>query len=323
MQSFGLITLTLAVSSFGSAVLVATLSKEEVPAAMERATEEQRRRGCEPQLAEIANARNRGTVRSPKPLLELSPAGGFTLNVTLLPYGKETVFFLLPEGVAATPESREAAQPEEFHWTRKNTQDYSLDENGWWTFSEENASLKYTSRARVSGTGERMDIELTVFNKTTYPWRFVGFSPCVGPPNSFRDPGLYRTYILDNHGKLRTVGSLVNHYNYNIISVQGAPAPKPGMKPYWRFRDLRLVETLIMTEANDGRYTLVKAFEKASGVVTGVTGPCIHSEAMAGAVASGDSATIRGFLALVAGNAKSGQKYYREWKHLLRLEPRN
>ncbi len=88
-----------------------------------------------------------------KPLLELRPSGGFTLNVTLLPYGKETLFFLLPEGVTATPESQEAPQPQEFDWTRKSTQDYSSGEGGWWMFSEENTSLKYTSRARVKSTG--------------------------------------------------------------------------------------------------------------------------------------------------------------------------
>jgi hypothetical protein len=252
-----------------------------------------------------------------KPLLEVEPSGGFTLNLVLLPYRKETIFFLLPEGVTASPEDPDVPGPEGFHWTRKSKQDYSLGEDGWWILSEENPGLRYTSRARVNKTGERLDMELSAVNMTKYPWRFVNFSPCVGPPNSFRDPGLRRTYVLGNNGKLQAVGSMVDHYNYNIISVQGGPGPNPKMKPYWRFRDLRLPETLIMTEASDGRYTLVKAFEKASSVITGVTGPCIHSEAMTRPVAPGETTTVRGFLALVAGNAKSGKEYYQEWKRLL------
>ena len=250
-----------------------------------------------------------------EPLLRVSTPGLFHLHIQLVPYGDASVDLRLPEAFSPSIKDPTAPKIPIFNWDRKGGPDYKKGKNGWWTITEENGSIQNTSRARVNRTGERLDMVFEVRNMTKYDWNHVGYAPCVAPPEPFHDPGLKRTYIVDEKDNLVVLGPLVDGYNLNVISFRGSPRFKSSRKTTgFRGQDLQSAEHVIMTEAKDRRYTLVTAFERASGLCTGYHGPCIHSQAKTGEVKAGGSATVRGFMALVKGRAPKALDYYHKWK---------
>ncbi len=252
------------------------------------------------------------------PLLEVVRGEGCRLFVRLVPYDQIATFWL-PEAVGAGPKDPTAPSPPGFNYDRVPTSAYALGADGVWEVAEDNGQLRYVSRARVIKGGGRLDIELTFVNKTAHDWGHVGAAPCLAPPPAFQDDGLRRTYVVGPEGMLCVLGELVDGYNYNVISVRGGEkqGPSPGTDPQWRYHNIWLADVVIMTEGNDGRYTLVKAFETASSVCTGFHGPCIHSQASARDIPAGGKKTVRGILALVTGRAADGYAYYLAWRQSL------
>lgn len=261
--------------------------------------------------------RQRNQTRSESPLLEIEGSEGCRLFIRLVPYG-QTIRLWLPEAVAASPKDP-VVPPPGFHYSRVPTSSHELGADGFWEFGEDNGQLQYISRSKVAESGERLDIKLTFVNRTAHDWGHAGAAPCLAPPPAFQDDGLRRTYVVDFQGKLRVLGELVDGYNYNVISVRGGTevGPLPGMDPQWRYHNLWLADVEIMTEANDGRYTLVKAFETASCVCTGFHGPCIHSQAVVWDIPAGGQKSVRGIVALVAGHAADGYACYLRWRESL------
>ena len=248
-------------------------------------------------------------------VLEIRPAVGHVVRAALLPYGGQELVFRLPEAVGVMAERSEDRQPPRLDASRHAAGCFSLTADGWWAHVEKDEGLCCEARTRIGANGQRIDIELGAANETQYAWESVRFAPCVAPPQPFCDPEVSRTYVVDSHGKLTALADLVDGYPYNVISVRGGPpvGPTPAMAPSWHYPDLRLADTVIVTEADDGRFSLVLSFEKASAVCTGFHGPCIHSQAMIGRLAPGERGTVRGYLALVAGDATDGLEYHRRW----------
>ena len=256
-----------------------------------------------------------------EPALTLKPVSGHFFKFVFTPYESKTAFLRIPESMYIKFAEPDKLQEVPFEYYRKDSPDYKIGDDGWWHQSESVENAAYDARVRVNKEEDRIDIEYTATNKMAVDWKYSWYRTCIAPPAPFKDPGLKRTYVVDRHGKFRKLGDMLD-WDYNLISIEGDRSSATLLPPThwggkWRYPDLRLAETVIMTEAKDGRYTLVTAFEKAYALETGFHGPCIHSDGKTGPIPAGSKAKLRGFVALVKGNAAEGLKYYQKWKESL------
>lgn len=254
--------------------------------------------------------------------LRVRPRKGFQLDFVVLPYKDQVIAVRAPESMYVSFQKPDKVQMIELDHFRKGSPSYHLEKNGWWTQTEEGHNTKYVSRLRLNKTGERIDLIYRAFNKSKENWKAAWFRTCLAPPKIFRDPSLTRTYVVDRHGKLRKLSELVDGHNINFISIKGGQStcqllPPSRWSPEWRYPDSRLAETVIMTESEDGKTTLLTGSERAYGLETGFHGPCIHSDGMTGPIPAGGKGEVRSFVALIKGKAKDGLRYYQKWRKSL------
>lgn len=162
-------------------------------------------------------------------------------------------------------------------------------------------------RVLIDHVKQGLDLKFTVKNISAKPWHHVVGVPCLSHPSeTFRDPGLERTYVVAHDELIRlkdthrgTGDPCRTHY-----SIDDERPIHYYAASYWgELSDTVLSCGSILRASDDRRYIIGTSWERVAEVWDNQDQHgCLHSNFLLGDLAPGETKSVRGRIRCMAGS---------------------